>query len=218
MRTFMRSAAAGVVFTAWLAGAPESAAAGPARNPSVLELRVITYASLDRADVALARQTATALLATAGVEVVWRECSGDSCAVAADGPPSLLVCLLPMAKRSDPAAGGEVVREPTTNAPTVLVYVRRIVDVTREIRRSSLGRSTLELSTLATGHVAGLTIAHEVGHSLGLGHAASGPMLAQSGPEDFIALRRSVLRFPPITLDQLAGSTPLPPVIGKRPL
>jgi hypothetical protein len=206
-----------MVLTAWLAGASGSAAAEAVPHKSILELRVITYASLDRADLDLARQTVTDLLATAGLQVEWRECSGDSCAVPADGRPFVRVCLLPTAKQSDPTASGEVVREPTTKVPTVLVYVAQIVDLTRAIRRSSVGRSSPELSTLATGHVVGLTIAHEVGHSLGLGHSASGPMRAQSGPQDFIALRRSMLRFPPIALDLLAGSTTAPAVAVRRP-
>jgi hypothetical protein len=216
MRRVTRSGA-GIVFTAWLAGAPATAGAEAAGHQPILELRVITYASLDGKDIDLARQTATALLATAGVEVVWRECTGDSCVVPSEGRPFLLVRLLPITKRSDPAATGEVVRDPTTHAPSVLVYVTRIVGVTQAIRRSSTGRSNPELATLAAGHVVGLTIAHEVGHSLGLGHSASGPMRAQSGPEDLIALRRSMLRFPPITLDQLTGPTTITSFVDRRP-
>jgi hypothetical protein len=215
MRTGTRAGAAGIVLTIGLAGVPGSvAAAGPDRP--TLELRVITYASLDPADIDLARQTVTALLATGGLLVVWRECSGDSCAVPANGRPFLLVRLLPIAKRSDPAASGEVVRESVTNAPSVLVYLTRIADVTRSIRQSSQARFHPELSTLAAGHVVGLTIAHEVGHSVGLGHTPSGPMRAQAGPEDFIALRRSMLRFPPIVLDRLQGVTTGPLIAGRR--
>jgi hypothetical protein len=210
-----RAGAAGAFLTAGLAVSPDRLVAGFAHPQATLELRVITYASLDARDVDVARLTATALLATAGLQIAWRECSGDACAVASDGPPSLLVCLLPLVKRSDPAAAGEVVRDPATHAPTVLVYVTRIGAVIRSIRRSAAGRSSPELSSLAMGQVVGLTIAHEVGHSLGLGHSASGPMRAQAAPEDFIALQRSMLRFPPITLDERRGFG-FPPAGGRR--
>jgi hypothetical protein len=200
MRTGTRAGAAGFIVAVGLAGAPGSLAAAPVHDQDrpVLELRVITYASLDPANVDLARETATALLATAGLQVVWRECSGDSCAVPSDGPRFLLVRLLPIHKQSDPSISGEVVRDLATHAPSVNVYVPRIVDLTQAIRRSARARSTPELSTLATGHVAGLAIAHEVGHSVGLGHSASGPMRAEPDPEDLIALRRSTLRFPTV--------------------
>jgi hypothetical protein len=92
----------------------------------------------------------------------------------------------------------------------------RIAEVTRSIRRSAAGRSSPDLASLAMGHVVGLTIAHEVGHSLGLSHSASGPMRAQAGPEDFIALRRSMLQFPPITLAP-GPAFAIPAVGGKRP-
>ena len=209
MRTGTRAGAAGIILTAGLAGTPGSVAGALVRDQDrpVLELRVITYASLDPANVDLARQTATALLATAGLQVVWRECSGDSCAVPSAGRRFLLVRLLPIAKQSDPAISGEVVRDPATHAPSVNVYVPRIAYVTQAIRRSSQARSHSELSTLATGHVAGLAIAHEVGHSVGLVHSASGPMRAEPGPEELIALRKSKLRFPPITLNASIART-----------
>ena len=118
MGTGTGAGAAEIILTVALAGTPGRLAAAPVRDRDrpVLELRVITYASLDPANIDLARETATALLATAGLRVVWRECSGDSCAVPSDGRPFLLIRLLPVAKQSDPKISGEVVRDPATHA------------------------------------------------------------------------------------------------------
>ena len=196
MRTVKCAGAAGIVLTVWLIGAPRGIAAATAPgHQATLELRVITYSSLDPADLLLARQTAIALLATAGLQVTWRECMGDSCAVPSEGP-FLLVRLLPIASLSAPEMSGAVVREPATNHPSVLVFVPRNVEVTQKIRQSPAGRSNPGLATLAPGHLVGLTVAHEVGHSLGLTHAASGPMKAEPTPDDLIAMRWSILRFP----------------------
>ncbi len=41
----------------------------------------------------------------------------------------------------------------------------------------------------------GLTIAHEVGHSLGLVHVSSGVMKAQPSLDEIVALRTSTLAF-----------------------
>ena len=42
----------------------------------------------------------------------------------------------------------------------------------------------VSLSTLTTGNVSSLAIAHEVGHSLGLGHGPAGPMKAEPNRDD----------------------------------
>jgi Xaa-Pro aminopeptidase len=44
-------------------------------------------------------------------------------------------------------------------------------------------------------HFIGLTIAHEIGHGLGLRHSASGVMKPDADMDDMLALRQSRLRF-----------------------
>ena len=81
MRMVKCAGAAGIVLTVWLIASPTGVAAAAPGHQATLELRVITYSSLDSADLVLASETAIALLATAGLHVTWRECEGDSCAV-----------------------------------------------------------------------------------------------------------------------------------------
>jgi len=218
MRFDKRAGTAIVVLGVGLVGPVASATAGPTGDGSTLELQVVTYAALGSADLDVARQTATALLATAGLRVAWHTCGGDGCAEPADGRRLLTVHLLPVLSKTNPAMSGEVVRSQTSNGPTILVYVPQNAEVTQAIRRSPAARSNPALSSLVLGHLVGLTIAHEVGHSLGLSHTSSGPMKAQPDPEDLIAMRSARLHFQALKLPpDLAGRPVTSVAIDKAP-
>jgi hypothetical protein len=79
----------------------------------------------------------------------------------------------------------------------VLVYVPRLDDLVKRIRSNTQSRSNPILATVTRGHLAGLTIAHEVGHILGLPHAASGVMKASPGLAEILSVRTSRLSFQP---------------------
>lgn len=214
MRAVLRAGAVAGVLTVGLVAAP-GAAAVQGREPA-LDLRIVGSAALDRAEIDRVRQTVTELLGSAGIDVVWHECRGERCGDPSGSQRFLLVLLLPFDSHLNPTISGELVRDPATKLPSLVVYVPRNAAVAQEIRRSSRARAHPVLAALTTGRVVGLTIAHEVGHSLGLGHARSGVMKARLDPQDILDLHRSRLSFPPETRRLAARSlAAVPSPIGS---
>jgi hypothetical protein len=159
-----------------------------------VELQLGARGGLDEATVALAQETAGALLAAAAIDVAWRDCLGQgNCA---ESPYAVvLVQLLPATKATDAEICGEIVRDARSHVPMVLVYVPRLITLTQVMRSRAAGRSHPALATLDVAHLIGLTVAHEVGHALGLPHAKSGVMRPRPSMDDVIALRGSRLAF-----------------------
>jgi hypothetical protein len=187
------------VFAAWFgssfADPPPTADTGGA-NGDIIRLYVSVSPGIDAATVKLAKAIATELLKSAGIQSEWQ----DDDATGPGGGRGVLridVRLLPHRKATQPDVSGEVAHDARTGAPTVLVYMPRIADLVRAMRTSTAGRSHPALATVELGHLAGLTIAHELGHILGLPHAPSGVMKARPGMDEVVKLRASQLRFLP---------------------
>ena len=165
-----------------------------AEVPVELDLRVTAHATLDAVELERTSETVQRLLTAAGVLSRWRDCSGAGCR-ADPGSVAIDVLLLPMTKLTERDVYGEVAHDAITGAPTVLIYVPPIADRVRAIRSSIDGRSNPALATMQTGHLVGAAIAHEVGHALGLRHAARGVMKGRLTVDDALALRTSRLLF-----------------------
>ena len=175
-----------------LAAAPASAP----RPDVVVQLRVFPHAVVDPPTLQRTRETVSALLASAGVQVEWRDCPLTDLSCGGQAPSGAIVVRLLPSRSSGGHVFGETVHGFDRDA-TVLLYVPGTIELTRSVRLSAAGRSNPALATLEVGHVLGLTMAHEVGHVLGLRHAVSGVMKAQFAIEDLVALRVSRLTFTP---------------------
>jgi hypothetical protein len=160
------------------------------------ELRPRHPGALPDAELEVAGRTARTLLATAGISVALRDCrtAGSSCDVSAPGQVVISVRLRPGRKATDAAACGEVARD-YLDRPVVVVYLRPHADLVTAFRFHVAARSNPALGEIRTGQLVGLTLAHEVGHWLGLPHAADGVMKARPALEEVTALASQRLAF-----------------------
>lgn len=164
----------------------------------IVRLEVQAHVPVDAIELEIAGETAHTLLASAGILSVWHQCSDfNACGQERERSVSLLVRLVSLRQPRGAFVCGGVVRDPLTEVPTIFVDLAAIVDRVLAIHHGGPGRSEPTLASLRKGHLIGLTVAHEVGHALGLPHAASGVMKENADIDDILALRASRLAFLP---------------------
>lgn len=174
--------------------AVENADAAP--GSLVAELQIIGFGDLDAEEVDNVQRVAQTLLTTAGIRALWRDCRRPDaqCDLSAPGRVAVLVRLRPERKHADSAACGEVVRD-YRRRPVVIAYLPPHADLLSLFRFDVAARSNPALGGIRIGHLVGLTLAHEVGHWLGLSHAAAGVMKARPGVEEVSAMASQRLTF-----------------------
>lgn len=148
--------------------------------PANLVIRIYDGTATAAANRAAARQTAATIVANAGIEAAWYDCTDDSqrteCA-SSRGGRELIIRIMATAPRGTVVTGGAV--ETDALAPTFrLILGFAVIDPVSGVgslatvfmdRIEALARRT----DVPASSLLGLTIAHEVGHLL-LGTATHG--------------------------------------------
>jgi hypothetical protein len=185
-----------------------------ARPAARITVQLSGPAGLDPESLQRARMTVRGVLARAGIELRWEDCHRRPCK--SSDPHMVRLLLLPIAKDADGHVCGEVLRSRRSPHPSIVVYMRRLLDVQEDLRRTA--RDHPALRSLSFGDLMGLTIAHEIGHALGLAHSTAGIMVARPAVAELVALAASRLEFTgnDATRMRLALARPPDAVVATR--
>jgi hypothetical protein len=164
-------------------------------DPQALRIRVLDYADVPIAILRDFDPSARELFRQAGIHAEWRICrvaADDGACESLTGEHPYLKIVARGPKHCDPMVYGATVREGGINHFAYVFWQ----ELEAAARRQGVPASVL------LAHV----VAHEVGHLLGLEHAAGGIMRPRFGPPDLLRAVKGRLRFSGQEADRMRQS------------